>query len=260
MYKLGRTPRGRDPRVPHLSSLINGRKLPAPPASVDYSHGMPTKLGMMGNDEWGDCTAADEGHSVQVWSYNAQKHMLTPTDQEILALYSGVTGFDPNAGPPGHNPTDQGANMQAVMDYLMKHGIPLPGGKTTKVLLYVEVDVRNKQDIQRIIHECGVCHIGFDVPAYLLPGGPPPKQWVLDPAGDQTIIGGHDVALVGYDANWLTLASWGAWYQMSWDFFEQFTEEAYGIACQMWVEKTGKTPAGLTVQQMETLMKALAVH
>lgn len=260
MYKLGRHPRAFDPRIVHLSPLMAMRSLPPPPASVNYSHGMPAHIGMMLNDTLGDCTCAAPGHAVQVWSFNAQKKLVTPTDQEILGLYEKTCGYDPSqTQPDGSNPTDQGGNMQTVQNWLMKNGIPLPGGGTTKVLLWVEVDVRNKLDVMRIIDECGVCNIGFNVPQYLLPqdGSPPPRQWIVNPGADNTIIGGHDVVLVGYDQNMITLASWGGWYQMSWGFFEQFCDEAYGIACQMWVEKTGKTPAGLTLQQMETLMRAV---
>lgn len=258
MYKLGRLPRAYDPKIPHYSALLAGRELAPPPPSIDYSKGMPTSLGMMLNDVEGDCTCAKAGHLVQVWSFNAQKQMLTPTDQQIQAIYEGACGFDPNAGPPGDNPTDQGGNMQVVANYLETNGLPLPDGSTTPLLLWVEIDFRNQQDVMRIIDECGACDIGFNVPQYLIPtdGSPPPKVWDLQPDQDNTIIGGHDVILVGYDDQYLTLASWGAWYQMSWQFLPQFTEEAYGYAGQMWVEATGKTPAGLTLAQMETLMTA----
>ena len=255
-FKLGRTPRGRDPKVCHYSSLMAGRPLPPPPTALDYSHGMPSNIGMMLNDELGCCTCAAPGHAVQVWSFNSHGKMLTPTDQEILTLYEQTCGYDPNAGPPGQNPTDQGGNMQAVQNYLMKNGIPLPGGGTTEVLLWVEADVRNKTDIMRVIDECGVCNIGFNVPAYLMDSAPPPV-WTLQPGDDNSIIGGHDVILVGYDQHNVKLASWGAWYRMSWDFFEKFTDEAYGIACEMWVKATGKTPAGLTMAQLQKLMAAI---
>jgi len=259
MFKLGRHARAFDPRILHYSALAMKRLSP-PPAAVDYSKGMPAQLGMMLNDELGDCTCADVGHSVQVWSFNAHGKMQTPTDQEILKLYEGACGYNPNAGPPGLNPTDQGGNMQNVRNYIQRHGIPLPGGGTTKVLLWVEVDPRNHQDIMRVIDECGGVSIGFNVPQYLLPqdGSPPPRNWLLQPAMDNSIIGGHDVFCVGYDHNFIKLASWGQWYEMAWAFWDHFVEEAYGTSCEMWVKSTGKTPAGLTEAQLAVLMKAMA--
>ena len=254
MFKLGRTPRGRDPKVCHYSSLVADKALPAPPASVNYSHGMPANIGMMLNDQLGDCTCADIGHSIQVWSYNSHGKMLTLPDAEILAFYEKICGYI-----PGQPATDQGGNMQVVRNYIQQHGIPIPGTTPAKVLLWVEVDKRNHDDVKRVIDECGGCSIGFNVPQYILPddGSPPPRQWVLQPSADNSIIGGHDVYVVGYDAHMLTLASWGGWYQMGWSFWDKFVDEAYGTACDMWVKATGKTPAGLTVQQLEKLMNAM---
>jgi hypothetical protein len=45
---------------------------------------------------------------------------------------------------------------------------------------------------------------------------------------------------------------------MSWAFFAKYVDEVYAIADPAWVEKTGKTPAGLTVEELEIQMKALA--
>lgn len=69
--KFGRLPRAFNPRVPHLSSLLMGVDLPAPPASLDYTSVLPTSLGMFGNDSLGDCTCAAVMHALQVWSANA---------------------------------------------------------------------------------------------------------------------------------------------------------------------------------------------
>ena len=60
--KLGRTPRTFNPRVPHMSALLAGKALVAPPASIDHSKGMPGAFGMMLNDQLGDCTCAALDH------------------------------------------------------------------------------------------------------------------------------------------------------------------------------------------------------
>jgi hypothetical protein len=43
-YKLGRQPRTFKPAIPHLSALMGRKKLPPPPASVDYSKRMPVEI------------------------------------------------------------------------------------------------------------------------------------------------------------------------------------------------------------------------
>ena len=46
-FKLGRLHRTYDPRIPHLSAMLTGQTLAAPPAAVDYTKNMPANLGMM---------------------------------------------------------------------------------------------------------------------------------------------------------------------------------------------------------------------
>jgi len=60
MFKLGCKPRSFHSYVPHMSAIIAGRKhLPTPPAAIDWTKGMPDDLGMMLNDQLGDCLVGD---------------------------------------------------------------------------------------------------------------------------------------------------------------------------------------------------------
>jgi hypothetical protein len=45
---------------------------------------------------------------------------------------------------------------------------------------------------------------------------------------------------------------------MTWGFFAKYVDETYAIADPSWVAKTGKTPGGLTIEELEVQMKALA--
>ena len=82
-FKLGRLLRTYDPRIPHLSALRAGQTPPTPPASIDYTKGMPANLGMMLNDTLGDCTCAAVYHAIQVWSFNALKKIDTEPDSDV---------------------------------------------------------------------------------------------------------------------------------------------------------------------------------
>src|ERR1700679_658027 len=62
-------------------------------------------LNILGNDLWGDCAEAGALGLIQAMSYNAGRPLI-PTTQDALNLYTELTGFDPNAGPSGNNPTD----------------------------------------------------------------------------------------------------------------------------------------------------------
>jgi hypothetical protein len=256
--KLGRTPRSHDPRIPHLSALLAGAQLPPPPASVDYTKGMPADLGMMLNDTLGDCTCAAVYHAIQVWTFVATKgaNMDTEPDSDVKKLYELACGYNPSQGGEG-----PGGNEQHVLTYLLKRGAPTgaSGNTVNKIAAFVEVDPRNTDDVKRTINDCGVAYIGFNVPAYIMPtGGDPPAIWDYTPAqANAKIVGGHAVVLAGYDANGARVISWGEYYTMTWAFFAKWVDETYAIADQDWVDATGKTVGGLSLQQLEQQMQAL---
>jgi hypothetical protein len=201
--KLGRLPRGHDPRIPKMEKLrVAGAQLPPLPASIDYSAGMPQSLGAMLNDTLGDCTCAAVGHALQVWSFNVDgaAAMVTPPDSDIEALYELAGGY-----VPGDPSTDNGCVEQTVLtDWLTN---PVDGNE---LAAYVEVDVTDMDEVKRTIWECGLIYIGFNVPNYLMQNlMAPGSVWDVDPSGDNGSAGGHAVVLCGYDAAGnMKLISW----------------------------------------------------
>ena len=256
--KMGRLPRAHDPKIPVLHNLMSALKVtaPPPPASVDYTQGMPSDLGIMLNDTLGDCTCAAFYHALQVWSFEAQGGQIdTEPDSDVKLLYEQACGYKPSQ--PGEGP---GGNEQHVLKYLLSQGAPTGpnGAQRHKIAAFVEVDVTYTDNIKRSIADCGVCYIGFNVPAFLMPqNATPPDVWDVQPGADNTIIGGHAVILAGYDANGLRVISWGQYYTMTWAFFAKFVDEAYAIADQGWIQAKGTTLGGLTLQQLEQAMDAL---
>jgi len=252
-FKLGRLHRSYNSRIPHMSALLSGQHLTPPPASVDWSKGMPSNLGMMLNDTLGDCTCAAFYHAYQVWTYNT-KSIVTEPDPDVEKLYILACGYNPKVGGEG-----PGGNEQHVLTYLLKKGAPAgPGGKSTlKIAAFVEVDPRNTDDVKRAINDCGVAYIGFNVPQNIMPpNAPPPAEWKVDPSNSK-IIGGHAVVLPGYTSVGPKVISWGQYYTMTWEFFAKFVDEVYAIADQAWVDVKGTTPGGFTMEQLEAQMQAL---
>jgi hypothetical protein len=252
--KLGRTARTFNPGIPHLSALLAGQTLPPPPAAANYTTGMLARFGMMLNDSLGDCTCAAFYHALQVWSFKAQKSELTEPDRDVEALYVQACGYDPKRGGEG-----PGGNEQHVLEFLLKQGAPTgPQGQTRhKILAFLEVDPRNLDDVRRTIYECGVAYIGFNVPQNIMPeGAEPPAVWTVDPSNSK-IVGGHAVALPGYDQEGAIVISWGQLYKMTWAFFSTFVDEVYAIADSAWIGAGGKTPAGMTLAQLEAQMRFL---
>jgi len=253
-YKLGRLHRTYDPRVPHLSALLAGQTITAPPPAVDWTKGMPANLGMMLNDKLGDCTCAAVYHALQVWSYNGGGKMATQPDADVEQLYVQACGYNPRA--PGEGP---GGNEQHVLTYWFQTGAPFgpKGAARQKISAFVEVDPRNTNDVKQTINDCGVAYIGFNVPQSVQPPGElPPQVWNYVPSQSK-IIGGHAVVLAGYDPNGARVISWGQYYTMTWEFFAHFVDEVYAVADSAWIESKGTTPGGFTLAQLEAQMSAL---
>lgn len=243
--KFGRKPRIHDSRVPKLTAA-QGLTLPI---AVNYAEGMPADLSMFLNDTLGDCAEAAAGHSEQVWSFNASigKNMRTPSDAQIESFYELCGGYV--AGNPS---TDQGTVLQVLLQDWLKN--PLNGNE---IAAFVEIDVANVQAIKETIFATGLAYIGFDVPNSLNQN--PGSVWDYDPSADNSIVGGHCVILTGYQENGnFNVVSWGsASYQMTAAFLAKFCDEIYAIADSGWVQATGATPGGLTLDQLEALMASM---
>lgn len=251
--KFGRKPRIFDPRVPHYSALKFMRATaPSIPTSCDWTALLPIlcNLGMMLNDQLGDCTSAAAYHARQVWTANANPPIDTQPDTEVETFYEESCGY-----VPGDPSTDQGGVEQHVLSYWVQQGLPLTNGGSDKLLAFVEIDPQNIADVRTAIFECGVAYLGMTVPQYLV-DGPPPDTWDTGPLSDE----GHAVIAVGYDetAKTIKIVSWGRTYEMTEALFSEAVDEAYGLADQTWIEKTGATPLGLTAAQLQSQITAIS--
>ncbi|HTY35411.1 hypothetical protein [Mycobacterium sp.] len=245
VFRAGRlAPTPGKPRL-RLADHLDPATLLAVPAAQDWC----TAAGpysMAGNDQWGDCTCAEVAHHVQseVW-FGDQVHAAF-TDGQVLGLYSAITGFDPNAGPPGSNPTDQGANMQDVQAYWHKTGL---AGHTTAA--YAEVDVHSMDVVCAAIDLLGAISVGINFPASAMDQFNAGQDWDTVP-DDGGIEGGHAILVAGYDkaAQTFTLVTWGRVIRMTWRFWRAYVEEAWApILGAEWVnDRTKVSPVGLDLQ------------
>ena len=93
--------RGRQSSVRYL---LSSEPLPTAPQSCGYAQAVDVQGGTfpvyrnVGPAAIGDCTAADQGHRIQVWSANAGM-LITPTSSQVLSVYEAVSGYNPAHRP-----------------------------------------------------------------------------------------------------------------------------------------------------------------
>lgn len=208
--RLGRRrPVARCPRL-KLSRYLTGA-LPRPPAKVDYSPAATSVLdNVYLNDELGDCVIAAGYHIIGTLTGNAGK-LFTATNDKIIADYSAIGGYDPNAqpvpGPDGpHNPTDNGCNEQDALNYWTQTGFK----DGSKLLGWVTIDATSKVEVQTAIYLFENIFYGMELPDYWIGQGMPQSSgFVWDVAGNPDPNNGHAVCGVGYDERGVIIDTWG---------------------------------------------------
>lgn len=240
--KLGKAAPRKDPRTLKLAYYLPA--LPVVPAQMDYSTKV-NQWGMMLNDQIGDCTCAAAGHLIEQWTANASQ-MATPTDDQILAAYEAIGGYNPN--DPS---TDNGCVVLDVLNYWRQNGIA-----GHKIGCYAEVSHANLDHVKAGLFIFGGVYVGVQLP--LSAQG----QAIWDvPAGgavgDGAVgsWGGHAIEAVAYDADYITVITWGAPMKVTWAFWNTYVDEAYAIISQDFLEGNGETPEGFNLNQLTADLK-----
>jgi hypothetical protein len=104
----------------------------------------------------------------------------------------------------------------------------------------------------------GTARLGLNIPAYAEDRFNAGLGWDLDPSGDQTIVGGHDVPLVHYDAKTPYCVTWGRRITVSWAFLAAFLDEAHAEVYDDFLTAAGATPAGFGKAQLLADLRAVA--
>lgn len=229
--RLGKAPA--QPARPHLrlSPVLQEANLPAPPETCDWQDDN-IAWPMYGNADWGDCVFAEIGHTINQITYYATGDEQQPTDADILKGYSDVTGFNPNAGPPGNNPTDNGTYVQDALKYWRKTGIA-----GHKIVAYASIDPANLDHVRLAIALFGSVSIGIQFPDSAMRQFNAGQTW--DIVSGAKNKGGHCILGGAYDEHGLGIVTWGQETRMTWRFFTKYADE-------VWVrlDKEGLTKAG----------------
>lgn len=249
-FKLGKLPPKFDLRIPNFSTYT--QNLPPPPMWKDWTKGQ-SHWGMMQNDVLGICTAAGLSHLEQVWALNTHGKMNTLPDDKIIDFYSATTGYvrgDPN--------TDQGGNELDILKQWLKTPGLLGGYSLTG---FAPFRAKGLNSIKDAIFICGGAYLGINLPKTILRQG---DLWYVPaqgPVGDGApgSLGGHAVNAVAYNSRHIVFVSWGSLYKMTWDFYTTYTEEAYALVSEDWINDTSHiSPSGFDMAALKANMLALS--
>lgn len=228
--RLGKRAARKDSRTLRLAKYLPDR-LPTARDAVDWCSKV-ANWPMFKNDQIGDCTCAAAAHLFEAWTaYAGQKATLT--DEQVLAAYSAVTGYDP-AQPE----TDRGAVELDVLKYLRQAGI---GGHTIDA--FADVSIRSLNEVKIALDWFGGLYIGLALPA----SAQDQDIWdvVRGSGSGAGSWGGHAVNVQAYDADGLTCVTWGATKRMTWRFWAKYCDEAYALLSKDRMTSAGVDPAGL---------------
>lgn len=236
--KLGRrrTPAGHHTLARKLARFCVG-PLPTPPDAVDFTVDAATCLGQMYlNDKLGDCVCASGNHMLGAWTANAGAPFVA-TDAQVLADYEAIGGYNP-ADPS----TDQGCDLGTAIDYWTSHGF----ADGTKLAGSVSVDATNLVEVKTALWLFGGLFTGVELAAAWLSN---PDVW--DVAGPPVPEDGHGIPFLAYDADGITLASWGTLRKSPWAAVQQYWASTAGgelhalLSPDMILRATGLAPSGL---------------
>jgi hypothetical protein len=248
--KLGKQIARHDPRTLLLASYVRPA-LPTPPAS----HDIGTKVkswGMMENDQIGDCTCAAAGHLIMEWTANAGKKMVTPSNKQIVAAYSAITGYNPTTGA-----NDNGAVEIDVLNFWRQSGIA-----GHKIGAYMALEPSNHTHVMDSVYIFEGCYIGMQLPISAQAQVQNHQPWSVPPGGPigdgkPGSWGGHAVPVVAYDPRGVTVVTWGALQMMTWSFWEAYCDEAYAIISNDYLTAKKVTDDGFSMQQLQADLQDL---
>lgn len=245
--KAGKTAPRNDSRTLNLSNYAQG--LPIPPR-FDWAQPVHA-YGMLGNDRIGDCTCVAAHQMVQTWSANTDTKDYRPVARDVILTYSRLTGYNRRTGEH-----DDGANMLDVLKWWRRHG--LSTGHMIDAFAAVDTD-DVKESLPQAIYRFGGVYLGFALPEYV---ESKPRWHMADSPGGQAAraygFGGHAVFGCAYDADGITVISWGRRTHVDWAFLHRYLDEAYACLDDFWINRDGRSPGGLDAAALRRDLLAVA--
>lgn len=208
---------------------------------------------MYGNDQYGDCVFAGQGHEIIARTgFASPERQFYPTTDQVLAQYHAVTGFD-----PGRPDTDQGAVLQDALNAWRKAGF---AGTSHRILAFAEVDHRKPDEVLAAVDLFGALSVGVDFPDTAMDQFDAGQPWTVRPGARS--LGGHAVHAGKLERRGdgglrVWVVTWGRVQEVSWEWWLTYVDEAWVTITEDWLSSAGSSPVGLNLQALAEQFQAL---
>jgi hypothetical protein len=214
------------------------------PSKVYWEYKVPKGLwGMMGNDTIGDCEIARIAHMLMLFTAHTGT-MVVPTLEEVIQVYSAITGYDPTTGA-----NDNGAATPDVLNHWQNTGIA-----GHKIAGWVQTE-QTQEAIEQAIWLFGGAALDIAVYQSMMDQTNADEPWD-SPSGN--LLGYHAVPWFGFGKDGLTGVTWGALQQMGWPTALQIGQGNYAVITEDWIEAQGKAPNGFDLAALHADLAALS--
>jgi hypothetical protein len=223
-YAMGKTEARPDAVKFAFWQFFSKPDLPTPPKIFGvWQHFWNIK--MFQNDHIGNCVWAGAANETSSWYRDVAK-WVEFMDEQVIADYAAVTGYNPNAGgDKGKNPTDVGTDMGKAAEYRRLTGITDRYGRKHHVDAYVRLRTGNFEELVVAMYLFGAVGIGVIAPDYFQKAFAQGRPWDIEPS--KKILGGHYIPGVGIDQNGdIVVVSWGQYQRMTRAFYEKYNDES----------------------------------
>ena len=122
--------------------------------------------------------------------------------------------------------------MLEALNYWRKTGIVIGDG-TYKIHAFGSIDWKNHEEVKACIYNLSGIYVGFQVPQSAEDQFSLGQPWLY--MAGSPIIGGHAIYIPQYLDSLTTndvgpvCITWGKHQQITWDFWDRYVDEAYGI-------------------------------
>jgi hypothetical protein len=171
-------------------------------------------------------------------------------DAQVLSDYSAVTGFN-----PADLSTDRGTDMEEAAAYRRKTGILDRSGARHKVAAYLAIRAGDFKRHKVGAYLFGTVGIGILFPDSAMDQFNRGEPW--DVVSGSRIEGGHYIPVVGFTGDMIWVVTWGRLQAMTRRFLEKYNDESVAYVSREMLRKSGKSPGGLRIRQLEADLKGL---